>query len=110
VQIELHPYLQQRKLVAYAQSLGMVVTAFSPLGNGRSYWQEVSRELRPCKEELPTPLPAAEEAGCPYALFLGIGDVKIVLYCSNKTGKYHIGLGNTSGGPFFLKTSNHILY
>jgi diketogulonate reductase-like aldo/keto reductase len=55
VQIELHPYLQQRKLVAYAQSLGMVVTAFSPLGNGRSYWQEVSRELHPCKEELPAP-------------------------------------------------------
>jgi len=40
LQVELHPYLQQRKLVAYAQSLGMVVTAFSPLGNGRSYWQE----------------------------------------------------------------------
>jgi hypothetical protein len=49
-------------LVAYAQSLGMVVTAFSPLGNGRSYWQEVSRELRPCKEELPTPLFSTEEA------------------------------------------------
>jgi hypothetical protein len=42
----------------------MVVTAFSPLGNGRSYWQEVSRELRHCKEELPTPLPTTEEAGC----------------------------------------------
>ena len=40
-QVELHPYLQQRGLVGYAQSLGMVVTAFSPLGNGRSYWQEV---------------------------------------------------------------------
>ncbi len=64
MQIELHPYLQQKKLVAYAQSLGMVVTAFSPLGNGRSYWQEVSRELHPCKEELTTPLPAAKEAGC----------------------------------------------
>jgi hypothetical protein len=23
----------------------MVVTAFSPLGNGRSYWQEVGRKL-----------------------------------------------------------------
>ncbi len=64
MQIELHPYLQQRKLVAYAQSLGMVVTAFSPLGNGRSYWQEVSRELHPCQEVLPIPLFAAEEAGC----------------------------------------------
>ena len=33
----MHPYLQCERLVAYAQSLGMLVTAFSPLGHGQSY-------------------------------------------------------------------------
>jgi diketogulonate reductase-like aldo/keto reductase len=42
VQVELHPYLQQQRLVAYARSQGLVLTAFSPLGNGKSYWQEVT--------------------------------------------------------------------
>ncbi len=39
-QVELHPLLQQKKLVRYAQSLGMHVTAFSPLGHGLSYANE----------------------------------------------------------------------
>ena len=30
--------LQQERLVRYAKSLGMHVTAFSPLGHGTSYW------------------------------------------------------------------------
>ena len=32
--------LQQANLVRYAQSLGMHVTAFSPLGHGLSYWND----------------------------------------------------------------------
>lgn len=33
----MHPYLQCDRLVSYAQSLGILVTAFSPLGHGQSY-------------------------------------------------------------------------
>ena len=33
----MHPYLQCDRLVTYAQSLGMHVTAFSPMGHGQSY-------------------------------------------------------------------------
>jgi len=36
--VELHPLLQQVRLVRYAQSLGIHVTAFSPLGHGESYF------------------------------------------------------------------------
>lgn len=46
LQVEVHPYLQNSNLLAYAQSLGLTVTGFSPLGNGKSYsklgFQDVS--------------------------------------------------------------------
>jgi diketogulonate reductase-like aldo/keto reductase len=36
--VELHPYLQQDRLVRYAQSKGMHITGYSPLGHGDSYF------------------------------------------------------------------------
>jgi len=46
LQVEVHPFLQCRRLVDLAKSEGIQVTAFSPLGNGKSYhmigYQDVS--------------------------------------------------------------------
>lgn len=46
LQVEMHPYLQNSNLLKFAQSLGLTVTAFSPLGNGKSYsklgYQDIS--------------------------------------------------------------------
>ena len=53
LQVELHPLLQQSNLVRYAQSLGIHVTAFSPLGHGLSYWNDkVSSLNEPAVQEI----------------------------------------------------------
>lgn len=46
LQVEIHPYLQQAKLVRFAQSLGIHVTAFSPMGHGASYWNDSVAAIR----------------------------------------------------------------
>ena len=38
--VELHPYLQQSQLLRFAQSLGVHVTAYSPMGHGASYFND----------------------------------------------------------------------
>ena len=44
--VELHPYLQQDVLVRYCQSEGMHVTAYSPMGHGKSYWNDSIASIR----------------------------------------------------------------
>ncbi|BFM38515.1 aldo/keto reductase [Synechocystis sp. LKSZ1] len=47
-QVELHPYLQQRKLLAFAQAQGILLTGYSPLGSGdrsASFKQAVEPQL-----------------------------------------------------------------
>lgn len=46
LQVEIHPYLQQANLLRYAQSLGLHVTAFSPMGHGASYWNDSIAAIR----------------------------------------------------------------
>merc|ERR1711892_58466 len=52
LQIEVHPYLQNTSLISYAQSLGMVVTAFSPLSQGQSYAKMGHGDISALKDDV----------------------------------------------------------
>nr|WP_247645253.1 aldo/keto reductase [Arcanobacterium buesumense] len=44
-QIEIHPYFQNREVVAYCQAAGIVVEAWSPLGRGKDLADPVIRQI-----------------------------------------------------------------
>ena len=44
--VELHPYLQQWTLLRFAKSLGLHVTAYSPMGHGASYFNDSIAAIR----------------------------------------------------------------
>ena len=61
LQVELHPMLPQHNLVRYAQSVGIHVTGFSPLGHGTSYWNDkISALYEPVIKELAKKLGKSE--------------------------------------------------
>lgn len=62
-QIELHPYLQQRELVGACTELGVLVTAYSPLGS-RDRPAMMAQADEPVLLDDPTVAKIARERGC----------------------------------------------
>lgn len=62
-QIELHPYLPQKKLVEFCKSHGMLVTAYSPLGSGDRA-TSIKKDDEPSLLENETIKGIAEKHGC----------------------------------------------
>jgi len=69
LQIEVHPFLQCRRLVDYARAQGIQVTAFSPLGNGQSYFMMGYQEVNALKDDAVTKIAAR----------LGVSPAQVVL-------------------------------
>jgi len=49
-QLELHPYMTQKPLVAFCESVGIVVSCWSPLGSGN--WNDIDSSEKPVNDDV----------------------------------------------------------
>lgn len=85
IQVECHPYLAQKELIAHCQARGLEVTAYSPLGSSDRAWRDPNE---PVLLEEPVVLALAEK--------YGRSPAQILLRCAQSWRK--VGEGTGLGG------------